>query len=292
MIGRLCELQRQTRNADEWRWQLWLDEWLPEIPDICAWALKRLERDLALAENAGPAGIAEAAARAAITKPRPSDPSRAIFNRVPKPTDRHAILSWVGAIFAGQEQQASLHHAEPPIFDIGLKAMGIPRSELPPPKLGIDRMSVAWYREILATTEGREIEQARRDWQAIARLTEALETVDWNVAGVVLEPKIEALTKSRPEPPSKRARKARRRRPLPRPAIVDLFLDGLCDLKTRPYLLALFIGLRRSSPDNSKVCTQALALAESMLSEFPRGLESPPRPSGRTGSSPGSWPCC
>jgi hypothetical protein len=54
-------------------------------------------------------------------------------------------------------------------------APGCRSVELPPPKLGIDRMPVAWYREILATAEHHEIEQARRDWQMIARLTEAVE---------------------------------------------------------------------------------------------------------------------
>jgi hypothetical protein len=270
MIRRVYELQQHSRNLDGWRWQLWLDRWLPDVPDIRAWAIERLDADLAPATAAGPSGIAAAVTRAAKAKPRPSDPGRALFNRVPKLAERETLLSWVTAGFAGHAQQASLQTAEPPIFAIALKAMGLSRSELPAPSVGIESMSVAWYREILATASGDDLEQARRDWQCVERLIGYLANADWNACGVQLESTIETITKSEPEPPSKRDRKARRQRPLARPAIADLFLQGLRDFKSRPYLLALFIGLRRSSLHNSKTCTEALALAESFLSQLPR----------------------
>jgi hypothetical protein len=151
-----------------------------------------------------------------------------------------------------------------------LKGMGIPRSTLARPDVDIDRLSVNWFHQTLVTANHEELEQARRDWQGIARLTESLEITDWNVAGSELQARIEALTKSRPEPPSKRHRKASRRRLYAKPAVVDHFLSGLLDLDTRPYLLALFIGIRRSSRENSTALTQAIALGEALVSGLPR----------------------
>jgi hypothetical protein len=247
-------------------WQLWREGF---SVDVRKWALKRLHLVRKLAEGAGQAGIAKAALQAAKAKPE-SKAVRGLFGRIRKPADRKSFISWVAATFGGYEQQASLHGAETPIFAIALNGMGIPRSTLGPPEVDIDRLSVNWFLQTLVAANAEELEQARRDWQAIARLTEALETTDWNVAGGGLEAKVEALTKSRPEPPSKRNRKAGRRRPYAKPAVVDLFLSGLLDLKARPYLLALLIGIRRSSRENSTALTQAIVLAEALVSGLPR----------------------
>lgn len=199
--------------------------------------------------------------------------ARRILNRIRKPADRVAIFSWIGAAVADYEQQASIHNADPPIFDILLKGMGIPRSAFAPPKVDLDRLPISLFHQTLTTANHEELEQARRDWQAINELIRAVESTDWNVAGSELEAKIEALTKSRPEPPSKRHRKTSRQRPYAKPAVVDLFLSGFQDFNTRPYLLALFIGIRRSSRENSTVLTQAIVLAEAFVSGLPRRTE-------------------
>jgi hypothetical protein len=221
-------------------------------------------------EGAGPAVVAKAALQAA--KAPGSKAVGHLFGRIRKPADREALYSWAGAAIAGYAQQASIHNAEPPIFDLVLKGMGIPRSTVPPPKVDVERLlSIQWSIETLSIVNDRELEQAGRDFKAIDQLIEALdEFTDWNVAGSELETQIEALTKSRSEPPSKRRRKASRQHPHAKPAIVDLFLRGFSDLDTRPYLLALFIGIRRSSLENSTALTQAIALAESLVSRLPQ----------------------
>jgi hypothetical protein len=267
LIQRLYELQRQVRDADSWVWQLWLEGF---SANVWKWAMMCLKRALDLVEQASPDSMDGAALRAAQPTIGTYGRGQGFFDRVRKSADREAFASWVSAAFAGYEQQASIHNAEPPIFDIALKAMGIPRSTLAPPKANFDGLSVCWFYEILATAKHDEREQARRDWQAITRLVEALDAADWNIAGSEIEAKIEALTKSRPEPPSKRQRRAGRQRPYTRPGIVDLFVEGLSGLEARPYLLALFVGIRRSSPENSDACSQAIALAESFVSHLPR----------------------
>jgi hypothetical protein len=272
LIRRLYELQRLTRNVDRWVWQLWREGF---STDVRKWALKRLRGERKVVERAGPAGVAKAALQAAKTRPDSLTdkfkPVRRILGRIRKPADREALFSWVGAALAGYEQQASIHNAEPPIFDIALKGMGIPRGAVPPPKveLDLDRLSLRWFHQTLVTANHEELEQARRDWQGIARLTEALEIADWSATGPELGAKIEELTKSRPEPPSKRQRKARRRRPYAKPAVVDHFVSGLSDYNNRSYLLAAFIGIRRSSRENSTALTQAIALAEALVSRLP-----------------------
>jgi hypothetical protein len=269
LIRRLHELQRTVRDADRWLWQLWLEGF---SADVCKWATKRLLRELKLAHGAGADGLAQAALEAAKEMPAPSDPARSLFDRVRRPEDREAIATYVGANFAGQ-QQANIRRAEGAIFDIMLKAMGIPRSTLPLPKVDFGQLSVPWFCKILETANHDEREQARRDWRATTRLIDVLETTDWSVAGTELETKIEGLTKARPEAPSKRERKGDRQRPLKRPAIVDLFVKGLSDLNSRPPLLALFIAIRRSSPEHSNACTKALALAEALFSGLPKATQ-------------------
>jgi hypothetical protein len=267
LIHRLDEL-RVVRDEASWVWQLWREGF---STDIRKWAVKRLCRDLKLVERVGPDGVAKAALRAARAKPPGAfQAAQAVFDRVRRPADRVALLSWVAAALAGYKQQASIHTREPPIWNIMLRAMGIPRSIFPPPNADLDRMSAHVLHQILASADEHELDQARRDWQAIARLTEAFANADWNVAGGEFDSKVEAITKSRPEPPSKRLRKARRQRAYAKPAIADLFLDGLLDLDIRPYLLASLIGMRRASRELSNACTQVIAFAESVISYLPQ----------------------
>jgi hypothetical protein len=267
LIQRLYELQQGVRDAGLWTFQLWLEDY---SADFRKWALKHLRLALKISKNAGPVGVSRAALQAAKAKRGRSPAVRGFFDRVRKPADRKSFIAWVGATFAGYEQQASFHSAEPPIFDIALKGMGIPRSTLAAPKADIDRLSVNWFHQTLVTANHVDLEQARRDWRGIVRLIEILETTDWNVAGHELVSKIEGLTKSRPEPPSKRQRKARRRRPHAKPAIVNVFMEGLLDPDSLPYLLALLIGIRRSSRENSTALSQAIALAETLVSGLPQ----------------------
>jgi hypothetical protein len=195
LIRRLYELQREIRDADKRVWELWVESF---SADVRKWAMKRLECELKLVQGGEPERIAKAVTKAAKAKPRPADPG--VFDRVRKPADRKATLAYVVAAFAGVEQQAGIYNAEPPIFEIVLKAIGIPRSMLAPTKLNLDQVSVPGFLGILATANDDELEQARRDWRTVARLVGYLGNAYWNAVGAELQAKIEALTKSRPAP--------------------------------------------------------------------------------------------
>jgi hypothetical protein len=156
LVRRLYELRRSVRDADRWVWQLWLEGY---SANVRKWALKSLHRARKLAEGAGPAGVAKAALQAVTARQHRSKAARGIFGRIRKSADRKSLVSWVAATFAGYEQQASIHNREPPIFGIALKGMGLPRSTLAPPKADIERLSVGWFDQTLATANHEELEQ-------------------------------------------------------------------------------------------------------------------------------------
>ena len=138
MIRRLKELQRDTRDANKWVWQLWLEGF---SADIHVWVKKRLSR------------------------PRRSN----LHGSSQVISENHRIgprsTSWAADIAAGRDQQASLYNAEPPIFDILLKAGGLPNPKspfysggpIPDRELRVEQMSVARLREIVDSASDDEL---------------------------------------------------------------------------------------------------------------------------------------
>jgi hypothetical protein len=242
LINRLNELRQEIRDADEWLWRLWLEDF--KI-DICVWVKKRL------------------------SKPRRSDLQRLICNRVRKSADRAALISWAADIAAGRVQQASLYNAEPPIFEILLRAGGLPgfkrafygSGPVPDRELRVEEMSAYRLRDIMDSASDAELEQAQRDWQAFAGLAEAAEAVDWGAASPAIELAIKSLFGSG-MPPSLAERRARRTRPVPPSGIVTLLLALWHDFNSRAVLLPFLIHLRRSADHSHKVSEIIVVLGQ------------------------------
>jgi hypothetical protein len=158
--------------------------------------------------------------------------------------------------------------AEPPIFDILLRAGGLPnpkssfygRGPIPDRELRVEEMSGDRLRDIMDSASDDEVEQARCDWQAIGGLAQAAEAVDWRSVSPEIMLAIESLIGCG-TPPSLFERRARRTRPLPPPGIVTLLLALWHDFNSRAVLLPFLISLRRS-PVHSQKLSEILVLAQ------------------------------
>jgi hypothetical protein len=125
---------------------------------------------------------------------------------------------------------------------------------------------------VLDNATPEEATQARRDWQAIARWTAALEAIDWGLVAPEIDQRIRALTGARPDAPSIQARKTQRSRPVPPPLLVQSLLAFGNDLVARSAMLPLLIDVRRSARLNS-VISLAAALVELELEKAPKRAE-------------------
>lgn len=254
-IRRLCELRVSSRrNIHEWIWRLWLEE---HDVDICAWANKH---------------VADSWHK--LSKGQ-SKAYRFIFHRVRSPSDRDDLKTYAQLAIAGQAgvaKAASIFNADPPIFDSVLKIAGLPlNAKLPQGELrNIEsRWSKDHLCQVLDTATSEEVAQARRDWQAIARWTTALEAIDWGLVAPEIDQKIRSLTGARADAPSIQARKTQRSRPLPPPMLVESLLVFGKDLVARAAVLPLLIDARRSPRLNS-VISLAAAVVEFELEKLPR----------------------
>jgi hypothetical protein len=107
-IRRVLELSTDSpRNWDDWKWRLWLEE---HEFDIRAWAREHLAHGLKKLGRRGSSG------------------SRLIRNRVRGPMHRTALSHYAhlaAAGRAGPDREASMHNADPPIFDFLLRIGGL-----------------------------------------------------------------------------------------------------------------------------------------------------------------------
>jgi hypothetical protein len=254
-IKRLRDLSRHPpRNWDDWRWRLWIEG--HEV-DIRAWARGHLASGLKKLGRHGSSG------------------SRLIGDRVRRPIHRTALSDYADLAAAGRAgpaRDASMHNADPPILDLVLRIGGLPRNAGPPS--GELRNVEHTYEfslldRILGTATDDELGQARRDWQTLARWVDAAQAVDWNAVSPDVTVRIKSMTGERPDPPSWRARKAQRRRPLPPPDLVRFLMDFWPELAARAAVLPLLIHLRRSPALNAAI-TEAVAIVDLGLSSLPR----------------------
>jgi hypothetical protein len=254
MIKRLLELRAQSpRDMDRSLWQLWLEG---EDVDITAWAKKHLAR-----------GLRELGRRR-------SSGYSLMLKRVRRPTHRVALVSYAHLAAtdrAGPGRETSLLNADPPIWDLALKIAGLPSNARPPSgeQKNIEHSySFSHLYRLLSSATGDEIQQARRDWQMLARWVEAAGTIDWNSVGPDLELKIRTLEGARPDPPSWRARKAQRQRQSP-PDLVQSLVAFWPELAARAAVLPLLIGFRRS-PILDQIITRAAATTDWEFDRLPR----------------------
>jgi hypothetical protein len=254
-LKRLLELSADLpRKFDESLWCLWLED--PEV-DIRPWAKKHLASGLKKLGQRGSSGF------------------RFMRNRVRSPMHRSALSHYADLAAAGRagpDREASIHNADPPILRLMLNIGGLPSNAGPPSgELKKVEHTYEFSRlvEILESATDDELTQARRDWQALARWADAAQTVDWNAVTPDVTARMKSLTGARPDPPSWRARKAQRQRPMPPPDLVRFLVAFWPELAARAAILPLLIHLRRS-PTLNAVITQAVAMVDLWFKSLPR----------------------
>jgi hypothetical protein len=272
-IKRLRELRADSpRNFDEWLWRLWLEG--HEV-DVRAWAREHLASGLKKLGRRGSSGY------------------RLIRNRVRGPMHRTALSDYAhlaAAGRAGPARDASMHNADPPILDFLLRIGGLP-SNAGPPSGELKRVEHTYefscLDRILENATDDELTQARRDWQALARWVDAAQTVDWNAVGPDVSVRIKSLTGAPADPPSWRARKAQRQRPLPPPDNVRFLVAFWPELAARAAVLPLLVHLRRS-PTLNGVITEAVAMVDLWFDRLPRRRPASLKSAGTAFSPPSS----
>jgi hypothetical protein len=166
----------------------------------------------------------------------------------------------------------SFHTADSPIFDLLLRVAGLPNnSKLPGGELkNIEqRFSFHYLCGVLDTSTDDEIEQAGRDWRMLAGWVDAAKAIDWNLISPEVDLKIKASTGAPPDPPSWRARKARRQRPWPAPPLLQVLIEFWPELAARAAVLPLLIDFRRS-PALDQIITESAAMIDLAFERLPR----------------------
>jgi hypothetical protein len=259
LISRLNELRQQIRDADEWLWRLWLEDFKVNIR---SWVKKHLD------------GLQMRLDGRVEVKSLRSPTGRQLSNRVRRAPDRDEFIrAWL-AVVAGMAQLVNLYAtAEPPIFDIMLKVSRLP-SNAPVPDRDLRRdlskmdLSFAGLRTTIADASDEDFEQARRDWRVIAGLIETAEMIDWSGATSAWDARLKLLAGVAPDPPSIRARKAQRVRPSPPPTIIITLRTLWREAVGRPAMLATLMTFRRL-PYFSNAVSEMLAGAGSWFDGLP-----------------------
>jgi hypothetical protein len=241
MIQRFYELRRETRKIDECVWRLWLED----FPiDICKWADARLalrQKELALVKNGGdPRNLVGKA-------PARSDARQPIYGRL-RPKEEISLLTWAMNVIAGTAPAKSLYDPASPAFDALKNAAGLSEEWQPPdPELSVEGLSLSHLLDVLRGASTAEMEQARRDWKAIAQLVEASEAIDWHV--------------------TRKALNVQRTSSVQPPAPADFLLRLWRNFDARAVFVAALIDFRRS-PDHSRKLSEILAVASWALTQF------------------------
>jgi hypothetical protein len=272
MIHRLYKLQQQGRDADAWLWGLWLDP-ADDPVDIRPWILRHLDRALKVIEAVGddPDDV-ERHVAGALKRERLV---RKLRRRGIDPSHFRDLALWAYRVVADIEQQERLDNPDSTILDTLRQVGGLASGGFPAPdrKLGVELMSVVWFREVIAQASSDALEQLRRDCRAIDRLAELASSIDWRAAEPAIQSGIRSVTGNQlSEPPSVRARKEARKRP-PIPVVVRVLMSMWDELDVRAILAAGLIAFRQS-PEHGKRLDEILALSiwalELAAARFPK----------------------
>lgn len=101
MVRRLHELRRQSRDMDEWRWQLWLGGYPVEI---VGWCRRRLEAFAPTISGMGEKQFAKIATRKPTKR---GDPRRIVYQRL-STREWYALGAWTTAVAVGACSPARL----------------------------------------------------------------------------------------------------------------------------------------------------------------------------------------
>jgi hypothetical protein len=257
IIRRVRELQRQSRSAAEWLWRLWLEG---QPVEMLPWARRRLEALASKVEKARGTVTSEELQEYAKRR-------RVYDGRTMSPSQEAELLD--AALDTVIGEFTAIERAD--TFYTLLKVAGLPDTgAFPLPELElIELLSPRRQAAVVIEATEDEAEQARRDWQAIERIVMAAERVDWDAVMPAVRPFIAKVTGAPPDPPSWRARKAKRKKPRPPPAIVGRLLETWRNFNGRAMVLAFLIGARRDEATSKRI-TELFAQVEWVLSLFPR----------------------
>jgi hypothetical protein len=247
MIRRFRELQQKTRKVDECLWGVWLDG---SPFDIAKWADARLSRfETALSSIDNVEALRKRLKNKLLEVPSRTDPRRPINSRL-SPEKQTSLLMWAVTVAAGIMPSKSLYDPSSPVFDALRESGSFSKCTEPPDhELEVESFSITWLRGILRQAKTEEIEQARRDWRAIARLFEMSRAIDWRAVRKAL--KVQSTSSAQP------------------PAPADFFRAVWQDFDTRAVLLPFLISVRRL-PEQSRKLSEILAVSEWALMQFPR----------------------
>jgi hypothetical protein len=260
IVRRLLELCTESHNADDWLWRLWLEGHPVEMQ---GWVGERLGKlTMKLAVDWQSREVVEAVA---------TELANQSSGRVRKTNEVTKDLA--DLLLSAARSDADINELTEGVFDALRKIGGLPLSAAFPlfDVDLFDLFSLDRQAKIIAKATDDEVEQARRDWQTITRLAAVVESVDWSAVVPIIEPAIASIIGAPPEPPSWRARKARRVRPPSKPATIGFLAARWRSFDFRAVALAFLIGARRPSktdPDRSKRITEILALADWAMTLF------------------------
>ena len=197
MIRQFRELQHETRKIDECLWGVWLDG----FPfDIAKWAdarLSRFETELSSIDTGE--AFRKQLKNKLLEAPSRTHPRRPIDSRL-SPEKQTSLLMWAVTVAAGIMPSKSLYDPSSPVFDALREAGSFSKCTEPPDhEIKVESFSITCLRGVLSQATAGEIEQARRDWRAIARLFEMSRAIDWRAVRKAL--KVQSTSSAQPPAP-------------------------------------------------------------------------------------------
>jgi hypothetical protein len=171
MIRRIDALKAKTRNADHWRWCLWLEGFPIEIGKHLAASIDEILEPFAGIRDAGDLDNALLSTRLRRpgkrnTVPAKRSAGRLLYARVRKPAAWHSLLSWSGGIGLGFDVDGTA-------FDAVVRAFKLPADWRLPP-IDKSNASLAVLKDALLNMSPAEIEQGRKDMSVVSELADRL----------------------------------------------------------------------------------------------------------------------
>jgi len=190
MVRRINELRRQTRDIDEWRWQLWLDAY---PIDIIKWCRQRLLTYAEIISDIGEKRFVETATRKPAKR---SDPRRTFYRRL-KAQGWFALMTWAINVAIGARPPQSLFDpVSSPLASLA-RLLGPFASGLSPrDRLVGSPIEGAGVRQLLAVldeAEATELEKVREDCRALSRAAERRDLLGFILSQMWRRPDVRAV---------------------------------------------------------------------------------------------------
>jgi hypothetical protein len=190
MVRRINELRRQTRDIDEWRWQLWLDAY---PIDIIKWCRHRILTYAEVISEMDEKRFAEAATRKPAKRP---DPRRAFYRRL-KAQGWFGLMTWAVHVAIGaRPPQSMFDPASSPLVALArllepFAYRSSPREALvgsPTEDAGVRRLLA-----VLDEVDATELERVREDCRALSRAAERRDLLGFTLSQMWRRPDVRAV---------------------------------------------------------------------------------------------------